>query len=138
MLLPDRPVFLLFFLAIIYRVVLVVSGIMQLNDLYLTILAALLSFLFFFALWFFTKGRGMGFGDVKLVVPLALLLGAQKMLVALFLAFVVGAIIGVILIVFGKSKLRSQIPFGPFLISATILSLLRGELFFSWYWNLIF
>jgi len=138
MILPDRPLFSLFFLAIIYRVVLVVSEIMQLNDLYYTIFAALLSFLFFLALWFFTKGRGMGFGDVKLVIPLALLLGPQKMLIALFLAFIIGAIVGVTLITFGKSKLKSAIPFGPFLISATVLSLLWGDAIFSWYWSLIF
>lgn len=138
MILPDRPVYSLLGLAIFYRIILVGSGIMQSTDLYYTVFAALLSFVFFFALWFFTKGRGMGFGDVKLVIPLALLLGPQKMIVCLFLAFILGAIVGLILIAFGKGKLKTAIPFGPFLISATFLSLLVGDFLFSWYWQLIF
>ncbi len=80
----------------------------------------------------------MGFGDVKLVIPLALLLGAQKMLVCLFLAFVIGAVVGVILIAFGKGKLKTAIPFGPFLILSTALSLLWGDALFAWYYSLIF
>jgi len=138
MILPDKPVFLLLFVAIIYRIVLVASGIMQLNDLYGALLAALLSFLFFYSLWFFTKGKGMGFGDVKLVIPLALLLGAPKMLICLFLAFIIGAVVGIILLVFGKGKLKTAIPFGPFLILGTVLSLIWGDALFSWYFSLIF
>ncbi len=138
MLLPDRPVYALFGVAVLYRIALVASGIMQTNDLYLAIIAAFLSFVFFFSLWFFTKGKGMGFGDVKLVVPLALLLGAQKMLICLFLAFVIGAVVGVILIAFGRGKLKTAIPFGPFLILATAISLLWGDALFFWYYSLIF
>ena len=138
MLLPDKPVFLLLAMSIIYRLVLVFSGIMQLTDLYWALFAALLSFLFFFALWFFSKGKGMGFGDVKLVIPLSLLLGAKNMLICLFLAFIIGAIIGVILLVFGKGKLKTAIPFGPFLITGTVLSLLWGNMLFGWYISLIF
>lgn len=138
MLLPDKPVYALFGVAVLYRTALVVFGIMQVNDLYLAILAALLSFVFFFSLWFITRGKGMGFGDVKLVIPLALLLGAQKMAVCLFLAFVIGAIVGIILIAFGKGKLKTAIPFGPFLILSTALSLLWGDALFAWYYSLIF
>jgi prepilin signal peptidase PulO-like enzyme (type II secretory pathway) len=111
---------------------------MQLQDLYLAVIAAIVSFIFFFCLWFFTKGKGMGFGDVKLVVPLALLLGAQNMMICLFLAFIIGAVVGIILILFGKSKMKTAIPFGPFLISSALLSLLWGNQLFSWYWSLVF
>lgn len=138
MILPDRPVFALLAVVVLYRIALVVSGIMQTQDLYYTILAAVLSCAFFFSLWFFTKGNGMGFGDVKLVIPLALLLGPQKMLVCLFLSFVIGAIVGLILIIFGRGKLKTAIPFGPFLIASTGLSLLWGDFIFAWYWSLIF
>ena len=138
MLLPDKPVYTLFGVAVLYRIALVVSGNMQTTDLYLAVIAALLSFSFFFVLWYFTKGKGMGFGDVKLVVPLALLLGAQKMLICLFSAFVIGAVVGVILIILGKGKLKTAIPFGPFLILSTVLSLLWGDAIFFWYYSLIF
>lgn len=142
MILPDKPVLLLFLLAVVYRVVLVSSGIMQLNDLYYAIFAAILSFTFFFAIYKISilvyKQEGMGFGDVKLVVPLALLLGAQKMIVCLFLSFIIGSVVGVILISLKKGKMKTAIPFGPFLIGSTALSLLWGDVIFSWYWSLLF
>jgi prepilin signal peptidase PulO-like enzyme (type II secretory pathway) len=136
MILPDKAVFLLLGLAVFYRLVLVVSGTMQLKDLIYTIVAALLSFMFFWFLWFITKGKGMGFGDVKLVVPLAILLGTHKTLVGFFLAFILGATVGVILIAFGKGKLKTAIPFGPFLIVGALLSLLWGDLILGWYLSL--
>ncbi len=136
--LPDKSVFSLLFIVLLYRFVLVSSGIMQFHDLLWAVLAAVLSFSFFFALWFFTKGKGMGFGDVKLVIPLSLLLGAQNMIVCLFLAFIFGAIVGITLIAFGKSKMKTAIPFGPFLIFSTLLSLLWGDQIFYWYTSLVF
>ncbi len=137
MIIPDKAVLSLFILAVVYRFSLVTSGIMQLQDLAHTILASFLVFLFFYALWFFTKGRGMGFGDVKLVVPLSLLLGAQKTIVALFFSFILGAVVGVALILFDKGKLKTAIPFGPFLITGTVIGLLWGDVVYSWYWSLI-
>lgn len=135
---PDRATIALSFLAIIYRLALVFSGIMQLSDLYKTLLAALVSFIFFFGLWFITKGKAMGFGDVKFVIPLALLLGAQKTIVGMFVAFVVGAVIGVLMMIFKKAKMKTAIPFGPFLIIGTVVSLLCGDLLYGWYWSLLF
>lgn len=136
--LPDKSVLSLLIIVILYRLSLVLSGVMQLQDLYWAVIAAVISFTFFYALWFFTNGKGMGFGDVKLVVPLALLLGAKNMLICLFLAFILGSVVGIVLIVFGKSRMKSAIPFGPFLISSALLSLLWGDRLFSWYWSLVF
>ena len=136
MIIPDGAVIALTGLAIIYRLSLSISGIMQIHDLYTTLLAALLSFGFFFALWYFTKGKGMGFGDVKLSIPLALLLGSQKTIVGMFFAFVIGAVVGLILVAFGKSKMKTAIPFGPFLIIGTAISLIWGDFIYSWYWSL--
>jgi prepilin signal peptidase PulO-like enzyme (type II secretory pathway) len=99
---------------------------------------------FFFLIWLVSKGRWMGFGDVKLAVLMGLLLGFQNVLVALFLAFFLGAIIGVILMAFpfdtaqGRQKkgLKSEIPFGPFLILGTFLALFWGQNLVQWYLNL--
>ena len=137
MIIPDKAVISLAGLAIIYRLSLTTSGIMQVDDLYKTVLTALISLGFFFALWFLTKGKGMGFGDVKLSIPLALLLGSQKTIVGMFLAFVVGAVVGLILISLGKGKMKTAIPFGPFLIIGTVISLIWGDLIYFWYWSLI-
>ncbi len=89
---------------------------------------------FFLCLFLITKGRGMGFGDVKLVFLLGLILGYPNIIVALYAAFLTGAAIGIILMIGGKKSLKSHVPFGPFLILGTVFALLFGNQVLSW-WN---
>ena len=69
----------------------------------------------------------MGFGDVKLAVLMGLLLGYPKIIIGLYIAFLTGALVGVILILVKKAKLKSQIAFGPFLVGATLIAWFWGE-----------
>ena len=92
---------------------------------------------FFFFLWFFSRGKWMGFGDVKLAFFMGFFLGWPNILVALFSAFFIGAIIGIGLIILGKKTLKSQIPFGPFLVVGTFIALFWGQNLINWYINLI-
>lgn len=92
-----------------------------------SVLAGLAGVIFFLLLVFITKEKGMGLGDVKLVAVMGLFLGFPKLIVALYLAFLTGAILGVILILTKKRKMGSRIPFGPFLSLATLIALLWGE-----------
>ena len=70
----------------------------------------------------------MGFGDVKFAFLMGLILGFPGIAIALYIAFLTGAIIGCILIVWKKKKLSgTKIPFGPFLVLGTIISLFFGE-----------
>jgi len=94
--------------------------------------SALGAFTFFLAIILITRGKGMGFGDAKLAILLGLLLGWPNTLIALFLAFFGGAMIGVILVLFGRKKFESQIPFGPFLIAATLIVLFWSQFFSDW------
>jgi len=91
------------------------------------------AFTFFLAIILITRGKGMGFGDAKLAILLGLLLGWPNTPIALFLAFFGGAMIGVILVLFGRKKLKSQIPFGPFLIAATFMVLFWSQFFSDWF-----
>jgi prepilin signal peptidase PulO-like enzyme (type II secretory pathway) len=93
---------------------------------------------FFLAIFLLTRGRAMGFGDVKLAFFMGLFLGWPKIIVALFLAFLIGAIIGLILIALKKKGLRSEIPFGPFLITGLFIALAWGDKLFSSYLNLLY
>jgi len=77
------------------------------------------------ALWAISRGRWLGFGDVKLALGLGLFLGLTGGLSALVLSFWLGAGIGLILIAWGKTGLwrrrksytmKSEVPFAPFLI----------------------
>jgi len=82
---------------------------------------------FFFLLVLLTRWRGMGLGDVKLVGLMGLFLGFPKIMIALYLAFLTGATLGVILILLGKKRFKSQIAFGPFLITSTFIAWFWGE-----------
>jgi prepilin signal peptidase PulO-like enzyme (type II secretory pathway) len=101
------------------------------------LLAIAISSGFFFVIWLVSGGKWMGFGDVKLAVLLGLILGFPNILVGLFLSFFFGAIIGIILIILEKKKSKSEIPFGPFLIFGTFLTMFWGEKIIAWYLNLV-
>ncbi|MFA6437638.1 MAG: prepilin peptidase [Candidatus Paceibacterota bacterium] len=87
------------------------------------LLFAIIGLAFFGIIILLTRGKGMGIGDMKLAFFMGLVLG-EKLLIALYFAFVVGALVGIILILFKKKKLNSMVPFGPFLVVATILLML--------------
>lgn len=79
-----------------------------------------------------TKGRGMGLGDIKFAVLGGLIAGPKLFLIWLFLAFLTGAAVGIILILGRKAKLKTQIAFGPFLVLALPLALLYGDKIIFW------
>lgn len=63
-----------------------------------------------------TKGRGMGMGDVKLAIPLGLILGLEKGIYWLIASFILGGIFATVLLVLKRANLKTKIAFGPFLI----------------------
>ena len=93
------------------------------------VLAGILFFIPFFLLWYLSKGTWMGLGDGKLVIGIGFLLGLERGISALLFAFWIGALISVFLLFMsrylklkfkGKSlTIKSEIPFGPFLILGT-------------------
>lgn len=132
---PDYSVVFLLILILLYRMFLIHSGIMQGRDFFTALLSTIVLTGFFFLLWFFSKGKGFGFGDVKLAIPLGLLLGWPKILVGVFFAFIFGAFTGIILIMFGKRKWGQKIPFGPFLILGAVVALIYGQEILVWYFG---
>lgn len=92
------------------------------------IITGILFCLFFFILHIATRGRGMGFGDVKLAFPLGLFLGYPLIIPAFYISFLTGAAISIILVLWGKKNFKkSTIPFGPFLIFAAAISYFFGQ-----------
>lgn len=101
------------------------------------ILSAALGYVFFWALWRLTRGRGMGLGDAKFAVLMGLFLGHPLTIVALYIAFLTGAAAGVILMIGKKVRWKSAIAFGPFLILGTVVAFVWGPEFIA-LWNNFF
>jgi len=80
------------------------------------------AFSFLLLLHLGTKGKGMGLGDVKLALFMGLFLGFPGVVVAFYVAFIVGAVVGVGLMIFKKVGRKTMIPFGPFLILGTVVA----------------
>ena len=92
-----------------------------------SLITALGSAFFFWLIIFITQGRGMGEGDIRLGFLMGLILGWPKTLIALYLAFFLGATVALALIAGRKKRFGQEIPFGPFLILATLLMVFWGE-----------
>lgn len=81
----------------------------------------------YLVIYLVSRGRWIGFGDVKLGVGLGLLVADwQLALVALFLANLVGCLFVIPLMAIGKLKRTSYVPFGPLLIIGMILAQFFG------------
>lgn len=79
------------------------------------------------------KKEAMGGGDVKLAAMIGAFLGWRYIIISLFLGFFLGAVAGIILIL---SKIKSRedvVPFGPFIVLGSFITLLWGEQIISWY-----
>ncbi|HPM08591.1 MAG TPA: prepilin peptidase [Candidatus Pacearchaeota archaeon] len=100
------------------------------------LLGALVPFLFFLFLHLISKGQWMGLGDSKIGFLLGLILGYPNVLISLLLAVFLGAIMGLILIFSKQKGLKSEMPFGPFLIFGFYLMFFFGEIFIEIYHNL--
>ena len=75
----------------------------------------------------FFKKEGMGFGDVKLAGAIGTFLGWKEVLASLILAFFIGAIVGIVLIILRKKGRKEYIPFGPFIALGGVLMTLWGN-----------
>lgn len=79
--------------------------------------------------WLFklaTGKEGMGYGDFKLLAALGAWLGWQMLPAIVLLSSVVGAVVGICLILFAKHRRENPIPFGPYLAAAGMIALLCG------------
>jgi leader peptidase (prepilin peptidase) / N-methyltransferase len=100
-----------------------------------TVASALIIGLFFFGLTKIKDGRAMGGGDVKLAVIIGLFNGFPYNVLAIFLGFFLGAIISVGLIIVKRKGMKDTVPFGPFLILGSVISLIWGPALLAWYFS---
>jgi len=79
----------------------------------------------------------MGMGDVKLFIPIGMILGWKLALLTLFLAIILGGFTSIILLILRIKEKKSAIPFGPFITVATYIAGFFGNQIISWYFSLI-
>jgi prepilin signal peptidase PulO-like enzyme (type II secretory pathway) len=99
---------------------------------YIGIVSGPLLALPFAFLWLLSRGKWMGLGDAKLVLGIGWMLGLTKGLAAIILSFWVGAVIGLLMMLFSRKKVgaKTEIPFAPFLIvSAFVVILYNIDIF---------
>jgi len=126
---------------LLYRVLLVSFGYMQMIDFFMGILAGLGLVLFFVLvnkITFAIKGvDGFGLGDIWMSPAFGLILGMNRMIVAMFFSFIFGSLVAVYLLATKKSSFGQYLPFAPFMILGLLLSLIYGDNLFAWYFSLL-
>ncbi len=110
-----------------YRFTLMYYGAHQLEDLVKALGLAAIFYSLFWLLYKITKGRGMADGDMYIAMYMGLLLGWPRGVMALLGSFILGAIVGLILIATRLRSRKDTLPFVPFMVGATVIALVWGE-----------
>ena len=99
-------------------------------DLFSAVIGAMIGYLTLWSVfWLFklaTGKEGMGFGDFKLLAALGAWLGWQMLPAIILLSSIVGAVVGISLIVATRHGRNTPIPFGPYLAAAGVIALFWG------------
>lgn len=88
---------------------------------------------FLLAINLFSRGRWMGLGDFNLALLMGLILGWPGIIFAFVLAFYSGALAGLAMVIAGMKKMKSEMPFAPFLVAGTWAVILWESRLASWY-----
>lgn len=127
MILPNILVLIVFILSILYMIFIKK-----------TYMDSLWGFLigggFFLLLMLVTLGN-MGGGDIKLMAALGVWLGLQGTVLTIAFAFIVGAVVSVILMITKKADRKSMLPFGPFICLGSLFAMTYGSLLIDWYFS---
>jgi len=131
MLLPDQITLPFIWLGLLININ---GAIVPLHD---AVIGAVVGYMSLYCIfWVFkllTGKEGMGYGDFKLVALFGAWLGWQLLPLLILMASVVGAIIGISLLLFKGHKREQAIPFGPYLAIAGWITLLWGNTIWQWY-----
>ena len=137
-LLPDKIVMPLIGLVatdiLLNRVLLQSQGLNAITDVGLGVVTLSGFFAFLFVV---SKGRWIGFGDVKLGIFMGLVLGGTKSFIALLGSYYLAMAVILPLLLTRRVGRNSHIPFGPFLLASFFLSFLFGNGIINW-WHRLF
>ena len=95
------------------------------------IIGAVIVSLFLYGLYYFSSGKAIGGGDIKLMAYAGLLLGAKNIIFAFILACILGSVIHTIRM--KVSKRNNLLALGPYLSAGIFIAALWGSRFWTWY-----
>jgi len=127
---PNRFVLVLFCWVILWQLLYP-----ELNALS-AVLGFFLGGILFYLIAVLSKG-GMGGGDVKLMAVLGFAIGMPMVFFVFLIAFLTGALVGILLIILKKKGRKSPLPFGPFLALAYFIAVFWGEQLWNWYFSFL-
>lgn len=134
MILPNKIVFPLIAVGALIAIIRAVASSSPLNSVFFSVAALAVAGGIFYVLFQVSDGAWIGGGDVKLGFALGLLLGSPFLaFMMLFLASVFGILAAIPGILAKKSQIGNKLPFGPFLITSTIIATLFGQAAIDWY-----
>ena len=135
LLLPDTMTLSLLWLGLLWNLS---NGFTSLEN---AVIGAVMGYVVLWCIaWLFKKIRkmdGMGYGDFKLTAALGAWLGWQLLPFTIMLAAVLGAVLGILIMVIKKYSRTTPLPFGPYLAVAGWVALLWGHNFLNWYWKIL-
>ncbi|HUD07770.1 MAG TPA: prepilin peptidase [Candidatus Saccharimonadales bacterium] len=135
--LPDRIVYPLIAIALTYIILISFSTQRFTANITGSLIGIAIIAGLYYLLYKLSKGKWMGLGDAKLGIVIGILVGGPfHSLLVLFLSATTGSIAALPFLITGKLKRNSLLPFGPFLILATIITVLFGASIIHWYQNL--
>lgn len=114
-------------------VALIGSFIMGKPDSMSMIIAIGISVLFFGGQILLSRGKWLGDGDLYLALGLSLMFGWRMLLVAIVLSYTIGAFVSLMLMATKKVSSKSKIPFAPFMVLGSFLTIFFGEEMLAWY-----
>ena len=136
MLIPDVAVYPAIIVTFIYQYWRYLQGPLGIATLKAPVTSALFAglaaALFFLFLIWISKGKWIGGGDVKLGFLAGLIVGWPQILAVFFLSYTIGAVVSLALIAFGIKTWKSQIPFGPFIVTGILLVMFFSEQIQFW------
>ncbi len=148
MIIPHEFVYTLLGLVVWYLVYGWWNGSLEISDIGWRFLAGVGASGFFYALWWYSGGRWLGLGDAKLAFPLAMMVGVSLVFSLVVLAFWIGAIISLTIILYQQLKkrgqthlrflstpltIKSEVPFAPFLVLSFVCTFWFGVNVLDWF-----
>lgn len=137
-LLPDLPMSLFIGLAGAFASVMIAMDGVSTDRLWSLLGAIVAIGGLYWTLHLVSRGRWVGYGDATLGVGLGLLLGRWELgVLAIFLANGIGSVIVLPALLSGKLDRKAHLPFGPLLITGTMIAFFAGQPVIDWYFGLL-